>query len=85
METVTAAAGGDTQAQTKAILAQMNAFMADVRGFKEEMTAQQGEVVCLALKRSRQDQPHSLRRLGNAAQMAFVEEVAEYIKEARPD
>ena len=54
-------------------------------GFKEEMTAQQGEVVCLASKRSRQDQPHSLRRPGNAAQMAFVEEVAEYIKEARTD
>ena len=85
METVTAAAGGDTQAQTKAILAQINAFMADLRGSRKKCKAQQGEVVCLASKRSRQDQPHNLRRPGNAAQMAFVEEVAEYIKEARTD
>ena len=46
--------------QMKAILSQMNAFMAGLRGVKEELTAQQ-----LLASRSRQDQPHSLRCPGN--------------------
>ena len=52
-----AAEGGDTQ--MKAILSQMIAFMTDLRGLKEEMTAQHVEVARLALKRS--NRMHSLR------------------------
>ena len=44
------------------------------------------EVTRIASKRSRRDQPCILKcilkRSGNAAQMAFVEEVAEHVKEA---
>ncbi|KAL5502486.1 hypothetical protein EMCRGX_G009270 [Ephydatia muelleri] len=55
-----AAEGGDTQ--MKAILSQMIAFMTDLRGLKEEMTAQHVEVARLALKRS--NRMHSLSKDG---------------------
>ena len=47
--------------------------MASLREFKDDMTE---EVTRIASKRSRRDQSCILKQSGNAAQMAFVEEVA---------
>ena len=62
--------GDNTQSQEE-ILCRMASFMTNLWEFKDEMAAQQEEVVRIASKRSRRNQSNSLRRSGNAAQMAF--------------
>ena len=64
------------------ILAEMASFMGSLNEFKNEMVEQQEEVVRIASKRARQHESHALKRAGNVAQMAFVEEVIEHVREA---
>ena len=68
--------------QTEAILSQMSGFMTGLREFKNKITGQQEELVCLAMKQSRQERPYAFRWPGNAAQYTFVEEVIEHVREA---
>ena len=70
------------ETQAEAILSQMSGFMTGLREFKDEITGQQEELVRVAIKRSRQEQPYAFRRPGNAAQYTFVEEVMEHVREA---
>lgn len=79
--------GDDTQSGSQlqsqeVILAQMASFMEGLKEFKNEMVEQQEEVVRIASKRARQHESTTLKRAGNVAQMAFVEEVIEHVKEA---
>jgi len=74
-----AAEGGGSQSRADVILSQMSTFMASLKDFKEDMAE---EVTRIASKRAKREQPYSLRRTGNAAQMTFVEKVEEHVKEA---
>ena len=74
-----AAEGSGSQSQADVILSQMSIFMASLKDFKEDMA---GEITSIASKRSKREQPYSLKRTGNTVQMAFVEEVGEHVKEA---
>ena len=59
----------------------MASFMESLKEFKNEMVEQQ-EVVRIASKRARQHESNAIKRAGNVAQMAFVEEVIEHVREA---